>query len=233
MTYNIFISYAHSFSWEAREIQKDLEGRGAEAFLDILAIDFGDNFEKTILSNLSKCDELWVLFTPTMQSIEPSKLIHGSVDRPYVWLETGVAWHRGIPVVPLLNKISKKEMEANEKIPVFIKTKQAIELSNTESYEQLLRSVEEKVARAKGCQKRVNRLLLELPLKIRCENDPVCRSAFLSQLSEDGSGCFIATQDTFGINENIECFFNAKIIHKTPTKHDQRHIAGIGAKIFN
>lgn len=130
MAYKIFLSYAigRDDSWLAGEIAKDLEKKNAEVFLDSIHISSGEIIEEKIQKNLRDCNELWILITPTIMPNPVNQKIdavqYGSIDRPYVWLETGTAWFRNIPIIPLFpNKSVMREIKP-EDIPLLIREKE-------------------------------------------------------------------------------------------------------------
>ena len=92
-------------TWVAKQIAREIEARGARAFLDEAEIDAGAEFEDDILAFLERADELVVLLTPW------------ALARPYVWAELGAAWGRRIPIVALLHGLSAGELQSRPEIP--------------------------------------------------------------------------------------------------------------------
>jgi hypothetical protein len=241
--YKVFISYPHTLDWNAWKIQGDIEECKAEAFLDSL-IPLGDDFEKVILDNLKDCDALWVLLTPPLVNLKTGERISGSIERPYMMLEAGVAWCRNIPIVPILVGYSKSEFADDESIPNVFKNKQAVEL-HKDDYKRLLvnvRDVTRKNQRqthrtplkeSSSNRRQANRIPLNLPVVIVSENDGSSYVAAIIEFSEDGSGCFINTNTvkSFSLNDTIEPSFSADIVHGHPKELGKIKIPGIGVKI--
>jgi len=112
--------------WVAKQIAREIEGRGATPFLDEAQVDAGADFEEDILSFLERAHELVVLLTPW------------ALDRPYVWAEIGAAWGRRIPIVALLLGITPTELQTRPGIPVLLKKRDLLQLNDIEVYlEQL------------------------------------------------------------------------------------------------
>jgi TIR domain len=123
----VFISHAGEDTWIAQKIANDVTGLGGQPFLDRADIDIGLEFEEHIREFLHRTDELIVLFTPW------------SLDRPYVWMEIGSAWMRGIPVVVVLLGITPAEFLGRPTIPVFLKKHNVIQLNDFNQYLDQLR----------------------------------------------------------------------------------------------
>lgn len=158
MKYKIFISYSAIDRLIAYSIGNELKRCGAEVFLGTLEIGFRENIEQEILDNLLSCNELWVLVNPTRQVLKMnqaiSDIVPGSLNSAYVWLETGVAWARNIPIVPILVGISASSFIENEDIPLFLKRKQLIEWQDNYQRDALLNSISLKVKRKRISYKR-------------------------------------------------------------------------------
>ena len=122
----VFVSHCGIDTWVAKQIAREIEARGATAFLDEAQVDAGADFEEDILDFLQRAHELVVLLTPW------------ALERPYVWAEIGAAWGRRIPIVALLLGITATELQARPGIPVLLKKRDLLELNGIEIYlEQL------------------------------------------------------------------------------------------------
>ncbi|MGZ8095553.1 MAG: toll/interleukin-1 receptor domain-containing protein [Methylosarcina sp.] len=122
MGYLTFISHSGEDSWIARKLSVECEAVGADTFLDEAQIAVGAKFEDDILSALKKADELLVLITPW------------ALKRPYVWLEIGAAWFKGIPIIVLLLGVSTAEFQKKANIPVALKERNLLPLNNVDRY---------------------------------------------------------------------------------------------------
>jgi len=123
----VFISHSGKDTWVAKQIAQRVSDCGATPFLDKAGIDIGADFEETILAFLQKADEFVVVLTPW------------ALDRPYVWVEAGVAWMRHIPVIALLLGFTPDDVQAHPRVPVSIKKTNLIELDNLDVYLDELR----------------------------------------------------------------------------------------------
>jgi hypothetical protein len=76
--YRIFFSHGSDDTFIVKEFLKPkVESSGASVFLDAGLIEYGDDFREIIFRELSLCDELLVLLTPS------------SLQRPWVIAEIG------------------------------------------------------------------------------------------------------------------------------------------------
>ena len=89
MSYKIFISHGSGDKFVANHIREKLTENGIESFLDHLDVDIGNNFREKILGELSACDELLCLLTPT------------SLAKAWVAAEIGAAAIQGKTIVPV------------------------------------------------------------------------------------------------------------------------------------
>jgi hypothetical protein len=122
----VFISHSGQDTWVAKQIAREIEARGAVAFLDEAQVDAGADFEEDILKFLERAHELVVLLTPW------------ALERPYVWAEIGAAWGRRVPIVALLLGITPTELQTRPGIPVLLKKRDLLQLNDIEVYlEQL------------------------------------------------------------------------------------------------
>jgi TIR domain len=124
----IFISHSGTDTWIARRIAEGCKSPAVETFLDEAEIAIGAVFETDILTALKKSDELVVLFTPW------------ALERPYVWLEIGAAWFKGIPIVAVLLGVTPKQIQEHPRAPIAIKERSIIELNDIERYFSQLRN---------------------------------------------------------------------------------------------
>lgn len=148
--YKLFLSHASNEAWRVYEISKEIEEAGATVFFDSLTIMSGTDWEKEILKNLRECDEFWLVLSPTYQPVnlkrEPiGEVLIGSIERPYVWLETGAAWYKGVHIVPILLNMNKKQFENNNDIPLMVKSLQAVDISDRNIYNQLIEDLKRRV----------------------------------------------------------------------------------------
>lgn len=126
----IFISHSGEDTWIARQIAREITERGAQPFLDQADVHVGAEFEEHIRNFLDRADELLVLFTPW------------SLERPYVWAETGAAWIRRIPIVVVVLGLTPAEFQARPTTPVFLKKRDIVHLNEIDEYlDQLARRV--------------------------------------------------------------------------------------------
>lgn len=116
------MSHSSQDTWVARQIAREIEARGATAFLDEAQVDVGSDFEEDILNFLERAHELVVLLTPW------------ALERPYVWAEIGAAWGRRIPMVALLLGITATELQSRPGIPVLLKKRDLLQLNEVEVY---------------------------------------------------------------------------------------------------
>jgi len=125
--YLVFISHSHVDSWVAGQIAAKIETAGIETFLDQEHIKAGEDFEARILQALDQADELLVLFTPWGRASN------------FVWMEVGVAWHRGIPIVPVLYGLNIDELITQPGFPITLKKRDMININQIEDYIAQLR----------------------------------------------------------------------------------------------
>lgn len=146
--YKIFISHSESGTQAAARVLFDLQKKGARGFLDRIGIISGD-IEESIINNLSDSNELWVMINAptTIYNLKGSRVkeVSGTLQRPYVWLEVGVAWYREIQIVPILiGDLTPEMFKKDDEIPFFLRQKKAIHLYAKE-YDALLDKLSETV----------------------------------------------------------------------------------------
>lgn len=122
MGYLTFISHSGEDTWVAKKLSHDLQSAGSNTFLDEAEIAVGANFENDILSALRTADELVVLITPW------------ALKRPYVWLEIGAAWLKGIPIIAILHGVTASEFQEKANVPVALKQRNLLPLNSVERY---------------------------------------------------------------------------------------------------
>lgn len=128
----VLVSHGGADSWVARQIEREIRGASAEAFLDEANIGVGEDFPEMIRAALQRADELLVLFTPW------------SVRRPWVWVEVGAAFQRGILIVGVLHGLSSEELRSDTSIPVFLLERNLINLNDIQRYfDQLQRRIDD------------------------------------------------------------------------------------------
>lgn len=104
---------------------------GAECFLDSSAIETGDEFDEELKQALHASAELLVLLTPA------------ALERPYVWIEIGIAWSQGKRIVGILHGMTTSELAAREDTPAFLKGVHMCDIDALEGYlDELQRRIE-------------------------------------------------------------------------------------------
>jgi len=127
MEYLIFISHSGEDTWVAKKMAADCESVHASTFLDQTRIAVGAKFEEDILQALRVAHELVVLMTPW------------ALERPYVWLEIGAAWLRGIPIIVVLLGLTVAQFHERVNVPVALRERNLISLNNFDRYVSELR----------------------------------------------------------------------------------------------
>jgi isopentenyl diphosphate isomerase/L-lactate dehydrogenase-like FMN-dependent dehydrogenase len=105
----VFVSHFSGDEWVAGQMCKEIGALGAEAFIDAVDIEKGDDFEDEIREALDACDELVVLLTPQ------------AMERPYVWMEVGAAWVQKKRIVGVLYGLTAAEISTRERTPALLK----------------------------------------------------------------------------------------------------------------
>jgi hypothetical protein len=122
MSYLTFISHTGEDTWVANKLALECQAAGSQTFLDEAQIAVGANFENDILAALRNADELVVLITPW------------ALSRPYVWLEIGAAWLKGIPIIALLLGVTPAEFQEKANVPVALKQRNLLPLNGVDRY---------------------------------------------------------------------------------------------------
>ena len=120
--YQVFLSHATSDKWLATLLCSKIEELGAKTFRDDRHIDGGEDIPDAIRAAIDNSDEMVLLLTPV------------SVKRPWVLMEAGAAWQRGIRIVAVLQHIQI------EPIPSMLKSKKVYDLNEFELYLDELQS---------------------------------------------------------------------------------------------
>lgn len=130
--YKVFFSHGGDDTYIVNKFLKpQVEGSGANVFLDAGQIKYGDDFRKKILSELSACDELLVLFTPS------------SILRPWVIAEVGATIIRDKRIVPIRYGPTETELQ-DLGIMSLLGTTSILDLDDFDSYiKQLTNRVKE------------------------------------------------------------------------------------------
>jgi hypothetical protein len=97
---NVFISHSSSDKWAARQISKELEQRGIEAFLDEKDIETGDSIDEAVDEHLAQCDELLMILSPA------------SLSSAWVLIEVGGARALKKRLVPILLHVGANDLPA-------------------------------------------------------------------------------------------------------------------------
>ncbi|HEV2999708.1 MAG TPA: toll/interleukin-1 receptor domain-containing protein [Solirubrobacteraceae bacterium] len=130
MAYSVFISHASVDKWVAGQIAKEIAATGAESFLDSRAIETGDHIDEQLRTALNEADELLVVLSPA------------ALERPYVWIEIGVAWGRGKRIVGILHGLTTSDLAARDGTPAFMKGVLLRDINQLNQYlEELTRRV--------------------------------------------------------------------------------------------
>jgi hypothetical protein len=119
--YQVFVSHATADKWLAIVLCEKLEGAGAATFRDDRDIDGGDDIPVRLRQEIIRSKELIVLITPD------------SVNRPWVLIEVGAAWLKGMRITPVLCHVPV------DRVPDLIKSKKAVPLNEFEAYLDSLR----------------------------------------------------------------------------------------------
>lgn len=118
----VFISHTSRDMWIAGQFKKELTAVGAECFLDAGAIETGDEIDEELKQALHASNELVVLLTPA------------ALDRPYVWIEIGVAWGQGKRIIGILYGITSSELAARDGTPAFMKSIKLRDINEFDEY---------------------------------------------------------------------------------------------------
>lgn len=105
-------------TWVTKCIEEKIRLCGAETFLDQTRLAVGDDFEKVILKELERADEILALLTPW------------AMTRPYVWSELGHALKRHIRIVGVLYGVKPEDPS----LPQFMRRRLLVDINNIDEY---------------------------------------------------------------------------------------------------
>jgi TIR domain len=130
--YRIFFSHGGDDTFIVKEfLRPKVESSGASVFVDAGRIEYGDDFREVIFKELSRCDELLVLLTPS------------SLQRPWVIAEIGAILVRGKRVVAIRYGPTESELQ-NLGVLSPLGTKSLLRMDDFDEYvKQLTRRVAE------------------------------------------------------------------------------------------
>ena len=114
--YRVFVSHATADKWVARVICERIESTGAVTFRDDRDIAGGDDIPDSIREAIDSSEEMVVLLTPA------------SVHRPWVLMEVGAAWQRGMRIIGIRQHIEI------EPIPAMLQSKKIVDLNDFDQY---------------------------------------------------------------------------------------------------
>jgi TIR domain len=114
--YQVFVSHATQDKWLAIVLCEKIDEIGLTTFRDDRDIASGDDIPDRIRDAIEASDEMIVLLTPA------------SVTRPWVLLEVGAAWFRGMRITAIRQHVDI------EPIPDMLKSKKVIDLNEFPQY---------------------------------------------------------------------------------------------------
>jgi hypothetical protein len=126
----IFISHSGQDTAVAQDLARQIEFVGGRTFVDVNDVAAGDVFSEVILRALQNADELVVLWTPW------------ALERPYIAMEVGAAWVRGIRIVQVLHELSAADLNGRPGFPDPLRQLQMIRLTAFDTY---LRELEHRI----------------------------------------------------------------------------------------
>jgi hypothetical protein len=103
--YSVFVSHCASDAWVARRMAEAMRGQGAEPFL-AEDLEIGTDFPARIRSAVLDAAEVLVYVTPW------------ALKRPWIWLETGVAWGQGTLIACVLHGLTSDDLRARVEFPI-------------------------------------------------------------------------------------------------------------------
>ena len=113
----VFISHSARDRWIATQLDRNLRNiPGVETFLDENDIQGGDRIAERVRSEMTRCDEVVILFSTASQQSD------------WVKAEIGAAWVLGKRIVILLDKLVPRD------IPQIVCDCRAFDLNDTERY---------------------------------------------------------------------------------------------------
>ena len=121
--YKVFVSHGSRDLWVAGQIAKELETRGATAFLYETNIPKATpNFKQVIRDEISSSREMVALFTPW------------SAMRSWVWIEMGAAWHQEIPILAAFYGMTIDDLDKNGQGKAILEDINVIQLNDLSKY---------------------------------------------------------------------------------------------------
>jgi hypothetical protein len=97
-SYDLFLSYASSDSATASELRGELERKGLTCFMAEKDIAVATEWQDVIRNALLGSKRILILITPR------------SMNRPWIFLETGAAWALGKTLIPALVQVSPSDL---------------------------------------------------------------------------------------------------------------------------
>lgn len=97
--YRIFFSHGKADVFFVKSLKPQLEKTGAQVFFDAGDIEHGENIRKKIISELDRCDELFVLFTQS------------SFTRPWLGAEIGAFIVNKKKIIPFNYGVSQTDLQ--------------------------------------------------------------------------------------------------------------------------
>lgn len=132
----VFVSHHSADAWVAQQIAVHIHRSCASTFLDCFDIRHGDEFWEVIRTAAFECDDLLVLLTPK------------AVERYNIWVEIGMFFSQRKRITGVLYGLDGTALTADERIPVFLKSRDLVDINRIESYfEQLSERFSESAAR--------------------------------------------------------------------------------------
>ena len=99
--YRVFFSHGGEDTYIVNDFfGPKIRASGADVFVDEGEVAYGDDFRERVFRELSICDELLVLLTPS------------SVKRPWVFAELGAIALRGVHLAAIRYGVSEEELRA-------------------------------------------------------------------------------------------------------------------------
>ncbi len=131
MAHRVVVSHSSRDKWVAGQIAKELDALGFECFLDSHAVETGDRFDDEIKAALDEGLRAVVLAGlrhPRRRESSrtfPSELLvlltPAALERPYVWIEIGIAWSQGKRIIGILHGMTASDLTARDGTPAFLK----------------------------------------------------------------------------------------------------------------
>lgn len=118
----VFISHHSADTWVAQQIADHVHRLGGRTFLDCIDIRHGDDFWSVIRTQAVQCTEILVLLTPA------------SIERFNIWVEVGIFFGTGKRITGVLYGVDVKVFVSDERIPIFIKSLDLLNINGIQSY---------------------------------------------------------------------------------------------------